>query len=90
MKKRMHVFVSGKVQNVNFRSTVKSLAEEHKVQGWVKNRGTDQVEAIFEGDDHAVQKLITFCHDGPELAEVEAIMIDEEQYTGEFSNFDVQ
>ncbi len=89
MKKRVHVFVSGKVQGVSFRANVHELAKKHEVKGWVKNRGTEQVEAMFEGEDHAVQKLVEFCQNGPELAEVEAIMVDEEPYTGEFSEFEV-
>ena len=89
MKRRSHVFVSGNVQGVSFRSHVRELAQKHGIQGWVKNRGTDQLEAVFEGESDAVQKLVDFCSDGPELAEVEAIMIDDEPHTGEFAGFDV-
>lgn len=89
MNRRVHIVVSGKVQGVFFRSQIKKLAEELRLHGYVKNVDKDKMEAIFEGEDNAVERVLEFCKDGPEEAEVAAIVIDEEQYLGEFKDFSI-
>lgn len=89
MNRRVHIVVSGKVQGVSFRSNIKKLADSLIVYGTVKNIDIDKIEAIFEGEPIAVNKLIEFCKEGPNEAEVLAIIIDEEDYKGEFKNFSI-
>jgi acylphosphatase len=87
MKVRAHVFVSGRVQGVFFRSETKHNADRHKVKGWVRNLPDGRVEAIFEGEKDAVQKLIDFCKQGPSGARVTNVDVKWEDYTGEFGSF---
>ncbi|MBS3108306.1 acylphosphatase [Candidatus Woesearchaeota archaeon] len=89
MNKRVHVVVSGKVQGVFFRSKIRELASKLKITGYVRNVQNDKLEAIFEGDDISVNNILKFCKEGPEEAEVSAIVIDEETYKGEFKDFSV-
>lgn len=89
MNRRVHIVVSGKVQGVSFRSNIKKLADSLIVHGTVKNIDIDKIEAIFEGEPIAVNKLVEFCKEGPDEAEVLAIIIDEEDYKGEFKNFSI-
>ena len=89
MNKRVHVVVSGKVQGVFFRSNIKKLADELKISGYVRNVDVDKREAVFEGDVKSVESLVEFCKEGPENAEVSAIIVDEQNYKGEFRNFSV-
>jgi len=89
MNKRVHIVVSGKVQGVSFRSKVKNMADELNIYGYVKNVDDDKIEAIFEGDQNAIKNMLDFCKDGPEDAEVSAIVIDEENYNGEFNKFSI-
>lgn len=70
---RAHVYVSGTVQGVYFRATTRETAQEHGVDGWVKNLPDGRVEAVFEGREDAVEQMIDFCHDGPERARVEDV-----------------
>lgn len=80
--KRAHVYVHGKVQGVYFRATTKEKAEEHGVNGWVKNLPDGRVEAVFEGEKEDIEKMIRFCNEGPEMAVVEKTDIEWEEPEG--------
>ena len=87
MKVRAHVFVSGRVQGVFFRSETRRHAERYDLKGWVRNVSGGRVEAVFEGEEEAVEALIGFCKHGPSGARVSNIEVEWEQYTGEFDRF---
>jgi acylphosphatase len=70
---RKHVVVSGRVQGVFFRDSVRRLAEQHGVAGWVRNTWDGTVEAVFEGEPDAVERLVDFCRKGPPHAAVEQV-----------------
>ncbi|MGI9565468.1 MAG: acylphosphatase [Nitrosopumilus sp.] len=86
---RIKIFVTGKVQGVFFRQTLKVMAKKNNVSGWVKNLKDGRVEAVLEGDDEKLNRLIEWAHGGPANARVEDVEIHNEKYTGEFSKFDV-
>ncbi|OLC25508.1 MAG: acylphosphatase, partial [Thaumarchaeota archaeon 13_1_40CM_4_48_7] len=88
-KSRAHVFVSGNVQGVYFRQNTKQVATRHKVVGWVRNLPDGRVEAVFEGDETAVNEVIKWCHIGPPKASVQDVNVKFEKYTGEFADFKI-
>jgi acylphosphatase len=47
------------------------------------------VEIVAEGDDQALQQLVAWCNHGPEMAEVEAVEVRWEPYTGEYKRFGI-
>jgi len=59
------------------------------VAGWVTNRPDGAVEAVFEGDSDAVERLVEFCRRGPSGAEVESVDVVEEEPEG-LSGFEVR
>jgi len=61
---RRRVVVRGRVQGVWFRAAVRERARELGVAGWVANRGDGAVEAVFEGREEAVERLVRFCRSG--------------------------
>ncbi len=67
---RKRVVVSGKVQDVFFRDTTEKEATAAGVAGWVRNLPDGRVEAVFEGSDDAVRRLIDWCRQGPGAADV--------------------
>jgi acylphosphatase len=75
---RRHVVVSGRVQGVFFRDSVRRLAEQHGVAGWVRNTWDGTVEAAFEGEPDAVDRLVEFCREGPSGARVENVDVSTE------------
>jgi acylphosphatase len=78
---RRRVIVHGLVQGVYFRDTTRRLARQAGVAGWVRNRADGAVEAVFEGPDEAVERLVDFCRRGPRGARVDrAEVLDEEPH----------
>ena len=88
-KQRIRIFVTGKVQGVFFRQALKVMAIKNDVFGWVRNLEDGRVEAVLEGDDEKVARLIEWSHGGPANARVEDVEIINESFTGEFTKFEV-
>jgi acylphosphatase len=79
---RKRVVVTGRVQGVFFRDTARRRAEAAGVAGWVSNRPDGAVEAVFEGDEAAVDQLVDFCRQGPRGADVAGVEVTDEQPEG--------
>ena len=79
---RAHVFVSGKVQGVYYRASTRDAAREAGVDGWVRNLRDGRVEAVFEGDEPAVESLVEWCHSGSPAANVDDVDIEYEPPEG--------
>jgi acylphosphatase len=79
---RRRVVVHGRVQGVFFRDSLRRLAQQRGVAGWVTNRWDGAVEAVFEGDEEAVERLVAFCREGPRGAQVESVDVMEEEPGG--------
>ncbi|WP_328459725.1 acylphosphatase [Actinoplanes sp. NBC_00393] len=75
---RKRVLVSGTVQGVFFRDTCRRVAGQQGVTGWVRNLPDGRVEAAFEGDPEAVERLVTWCRTGPPDAHVTAVSVHDE------------
>jgi len=86
---RAHVIISGRVQGVFFRVETKRAADRIGVYGWVKNLREGSVEAMLEGDQDRVDALLEWCKEGPPHAQVSDVKLDWQDYTGEFSGFDI-
>lgn len=86
---RAHVYVEGKVQGVYFRATTRDTASEHNVDGWVRNLDDGRVEAVFEGPEDDVERMIDFCHEGSSAARVDDVSVTSEEPQGE-NGFEVR
>lgn len=80
---RRRVLVSGRVQGVWFRDSCRAEAVRLGVAGWVRNRPDGRVEAVFEGDEDAVEAMVAWCGEGPPGAVVVAVEVVEEPLQGE-------
>ncbi len=88
MKKvRAHLLISGRVQGVFYRFSTKRMADKLGVKGWVRNLPDGRVEAVFEGDEEAVRRMISWCWVGPPGARVTDIKVEWEEYLGEYDKF---
>ena len=89
-KLRAHVLIKGRVQGVFFRAETGSQAHRLGIVGWVRNRWDGRVEAVLEGEEKAVQKMITWCYKGPPAAIIEDVEVEWEDYKGEFTSFSIR
>ena len=80
--KRVRVVVFGLVQGVYFRDATRRLALRQGVSGWVRNNWDGTVEAVFEGEPEAVDRLVGFCREGPSGAAVERVEVRDEPCDG--------
>lgn len=86
---RKRVVAHGHVQGVFFRDSTRRQAQTAGVAGWVANRRDGTVEAVFEGDDSAVEQLVGWMREGPRGAQVDRIEVSDEEAEG-LSGFDVR
>ena len=77
MKK--HIIISGKVQGVGFRYWLRKKANQKNIYGWVKNKVSGEVEALFLGDETKINDLIELCKKGPSSSKVTKIIVQNYQ-----------
>jgi acylphosphatase len=80
---RVRVVVSGEVQGVYFRASTEDEARSRGLTGWVRNNRDGEVEAVFEGEQAAVEAMIAWCHRGPPAARVKTVTVAWEEPRGE-------
>jgi len=73
---KAHVLFYGRVQGVFFRAFTKENANKLGVRGWVRNLPDGSVEAVFEGTEEAVKKLIYACRYEHPHARVDDVKVE--------------
>ena len=79
---RRRVIVHGFVQGVFFRDTLRHHAARLGVSGWARNTRDGTVEAVFEGEPGAVERMVALSREGPSGARVERVDVVEEPLQG--------
>jgi acylphosphatase len=79
---RRRLIVHGRVQGVFFRDSTRRAAQREGVAGSASNRADGKVEVVLEGPPGAVERVIAFCREGPESADVEDIEVIAEEPEG--------
>jgi len=87
---RARVLIEGMVQGVGFRYAMQRQADRLDVVGWVRNLPDGNVEAVLEGNRADVERLVDWCRQGPPMAEVYHVEVQEEPYRGEFTRFNIR
>ena len=75
--KTLHLQITGRVQGVWYRESMRLEAERLGVTGWVRNRPDGSVEAVAQGAPAAVDALVEWAHVGPPQARVERVVLTE-------------
>ncbi|MBC7804225.1 MAG: acylphosphatase [Candidatus Parcubacteria bacterium] len=70
METTLHLRISGHVQGVGYRATLRSEAVALGLRGWVRNRVDGTVEAVLQGNSEAVEHVLAWSKQGPPGARV--------------------
>ena len=79
---RMHAFVSGVVQGVNFRWFVERVGNRMKLAGWVRNLPDGRVELEVEGPVQKVDDFLDEVGRGPLGSRVDSVITSEKPPEG--------
>jgi acylphosphatase len=71
--KRLHVFVSGRVQGVFFRAHTQERAQSLGLVGWVRNLPDGRVEVAAEGNVEKLKALLEWLREGSPASRVERV-----------------
>ena len=83
MIKHFNITVSGRVQGVGFRYSVRSIAQILKISGFVKNLYNGSVYIEAEGEDQPIHEFIEWCKKGPDRSRIDFTNV----IPGEVENF---
>ncbi|MEX1300910.1 MAG: DNA polymerase IV [Desulfotignum sp.] len=89
-KRTKKVIISGKVQGVYYRLETQKAARQAGVAGYVKNLANGSVEAVFQGNQEAVDQMVAWCHQGPPAARVDQVVVDTPPSDTAFTGFEVR
>ncbi len=89
-KKRVHIFVTGRVQGVFYRATAANRARELGLTGFARNLPDGRVEIVAEGPVSAVDGLIAWCRQGPPMSRVDNVVSSEEEVRNDFTAFSIR
>ena len=88
MSVTQHLRISGRVQGVGFRHYMTRQARALGVTGWVRNRHDGSVEAMVQGAEDAVARLIEWARSGPPSARVTDVQVTEG--SGNYASFETR
>lgn len=79
---RRRLILTGHVQGVFLRASVKEAADNEGVAGWASNCPDGSVEVVLEGSREAVESVVGYCRTGPVNARVDSAEVGEEDPEG--------
>lgn len=86
-----HLLISGRVTGVGFRYFATGKAEEiGGIEGWIRNVGYGQVEAVCQGHRRRLTSFINLLSQGPAWARVDDIKVNEVPVSDMLANFHIR
>ena len=75
MRTAVKIHIRGLVHGVYFRGSLFELAGKENVTGWVRNVADGSVEAMLEGEEDAVERMLEWARHGPRGARVDSVQV---------------
>ncbi len=69
----LHLNITGRVQGVGYRDSLRMIAQALNVTGWVRNCADGSVESVVQGSEQDVERVVGWCHNGPPGANVKYV-----------------
>lgn len=89
MRKHVNITVKGLVQGVGFRNAAKREARFLGIRGFVRNKPDGSVYIEAEGEQSQIALFVQWCRKGPAFAEVDEILVEEDQMV-DFISFETR
>lgn len=98
MLKQAHLYIKGDCIGVGFRAWTKIQAKINGVTGWVRNNFEKPelfgpgggVEALVQGDEEKVEKMVNIINQGPSIARVDDVEIIWQEAKEIFEGFEIK
>lgn len=87
--KTFQLRITGKVQGVWYRASAKDKALSLGLKGKVWNESDGAVGVVVQGTQAQVSEFIEWCKEGPMLAEVNGVLVEEVPITEAFTSFEI-
>jgi acylphosphatase len=88
--RRLTATVTGRVQGVGFRWFVQRMACSSGLTGFVRNLPNGGVEAVAEGDEQALDRLLDALRQGPPAARIEDVKAAWSEAQNTFTGFTIE
>ena len=73
----VRALVKGRVQGVFFRDSTRRQARRLNLTGYAINLADGRVEVLACGDSQAIESLIDWLHQGPDMAQVTGVQTED-------------
>lgn len=98
MIRQAHCYIKGDVIGVGFRAWCAIQAKKLGVTGWVRNvfdrpdklGALGGVEAVIQGEEETVLKMINRIKEGPPVSQVDEVEVEREEPKEVFDSFVIQ
>lgn len=87
---QVRAIIHGRVQGVYYRATVQTHARQLGLRGFARNLPDGTVEVVAAGREEDLRALIAFLHQGPTLARVSRVEVDERDTRPLGTTFEIQ
>ena len=88
MIKHYNIKIIGQVQGVSFRHWAKIKALQLGIKGFIKNLEDGSLYLEAEGQENQLENFLVWCKQGPPLAEIEKIEVEEREIK-DYNNFSI-
>lgn len=83
-------YVSGGVQGVSFRASLRYEASVRGLTGWVRNTPDGRVEFQAQGDRRSIRALLDWARVGPPAARVDALVAEAVPVDATLTRFEIR
>ena len=90
MKRRAHVFYSGRVQGVGFRVTAEETAMQFGLVGWVRNLRDGRVEVVAEAEESKLEAFLDTIQTGSMKNFIQGVELSWSNASDTFDQFDIR
>lgn len=82
--------ISGKVQQVAYRTYVQDVAGKLGLVGYVRNLADGTVEVVAQGESTVLKEFVEYLHEGSLLSAVEGVAVEWQSVRKPYDDFSIR